>query len=101
MAPRRIGVEAGGMFCHALIYLRTRLRSQSGDVGIGAVIGIALLLVAYIVYPEPFHGFVRMIIDSVLDAVRDGFGNSDKKGQGGAKDGGQLRLKVDPGPGDK
>ncbi len=65
------------------------MNNQRGDISIAGVIGIALLIVAYMLYPDPIHDFVRFIIHTVLEAVRDAFGNSD---DGGAKDAGQLRL---------
>lgn len=69
--------------------LRFRER-ESGASNVTAVIGGLLLLVAYFAYPDPFHNFFKFILDTVQEAARDAFGNSD---DGGAKDPGQIRIK--------
>ena len=72
--------------------VRGFLRGERGEGGasLKAAIGILLLLVAYMAYPQPFHDFGRFAIDLVQESARDAFGTSS---DGGAKDPGQIRIK--------
>lgn len=74
------------------LWMTTRrfLAAESAQTAVTALIGGLLLLVAYMLYPEPFHNFGRFLIDTLIESARDAFGNSD---DGGAKDPGQIRIK--------
>lgn len=77
-----------------MLRARSIARAESGRMNIIGIVGIVLILIFYMVYPEPINHFMRWSIHSVIQAVKDAFGTSD---DGGAKDAGQIRTKHGPG----
>lgn len=66
-----------------MLWLRSLAQKQEGQINFWAIFGGALLLVAYLAYPDPFHEFFQYLQHSLFKALHDSFG-----GNGGGNGGG-------------
>jgi len=55
-------------------YLFIRFSANRGEFSIAAVIGVAILLVSYAMFPELYHNFVSWAFETGRKAMKDAFG---------------------------
>jgi hypothetical protein len=52
---------------------QSRWRSDHGEVSGRAIAGGAVLLLAYLAYPQPFYDFIHLFFNNVFNALHDNF----------------------------
>lgn len=59
------------------LYARARVHNilvrDGGELGPAGIIGAALVLVAYLMYPEKFYDFFDYLLGSVNDSAKESF----------------------------
>lgn len=59
-----------------------------GAFNFWTIFGVAILVVAYLAYPDPFHHFFQYLQDMIFDSLHESFGtDGDGHGNGGANGG--------------